>query len=252
MINIFKKFNNFKNNIKKNNILIGAWMQISSTEIADIFSSNKIFDWVCADLEHGNINYEKLADIFRIIQLNGKIPFARLKSHDQNEVQKILDLGAMGIILPKIENSKDLIKIIDGCIPSPHGKRGHAFFRANMFGKYFEEYNKHFKKPIIIAMIETRMGLECLNDILSVKKLDGIFVGPYDLSASMGITGKFNSKKYTEAINKIINLTKNKKKIVGIHVVENSKKLFDENIKKGFKFIAYSMDTVLINNINKL
>ena len=247
MIEILKKFNNFKKKIKNNNILIGGWMQISSTDIADIFSSNKKFDWVCIDLEHGNIDYEKLADIFRIIQLNGKIPFARLKSSDENEAQRVLDLGAMGLILPKVESSEDVVKIIESCIHPPHGKRGHAFFRGNIFGKFFNEYNKFFKKPVIIAMIETTAGLESINDILSVKNLDVIFVGPYDLTASLGATGNLKSKKYLKALKSIISCTKNKKKIVGIHVVDNSKKLLNQNIKKGFKFIAYSMDTVLLN-----
>lgn len=247
MIEIFKRLNNFKKKIKNNDILIGGWMQISSTDIADIFSSNKKYDWVCIDLEHGNIDYGKLGDIFRIIQLNGKIPFARLKSSNENEAQRVLDLGAMGLILPKVESSEDVVKIIESSIHPYHGKRGHAFFRGNIFGKFFNEYNKFFKKPVIIAMIETSKGLESINDILSVKNLDGIFVGPYDLTASLGVTGNLKSKKYLKALKNIIYYTENKKKIVGIHVVDNSKKLLNQNIKKGFKFIAYSMDTVLLN-----
>lgn len=246
MIEIYKKFNRLKEKIKNNNLSLGSWMQIPSTEIADIFSSNNKFDWICVDLEHGNFGYEKLSDIFRIIQLNGKIPFARLKSCDTNQAQKVLDLGAMGLIIPKINNTKEINLIVEAVSHPPKGSRGHAFFRANMFGKYFFEYNKIFKTPIIIAMIETKEGLESIDEILQVKKLDGIFVGPYDLSASLGIIGDFKSKKFNYSIKKIIVSSKKYKKTLGIHVVENSNKELKNYISKGFKFIAYSMDSVIL------
>lgn len=246
MIEIYKKFNRLKEKIKNNNLSLGSWMQIPSTEIADIFSSNNKFDWICVDLEHGNFGYEKLSDIFRIIQLNGKIPFARLKSCDTNQAQKVLDLGAMGLIIPKINNTKEINLIVEAVSHPPKGSRGHAFFRANMFGKYFFEYNKIFKTPIIIAMIETKEGLEWIDEILQVKKLDGIFVGPYDLSASLGIIGDFKSKKFNYSIKKIIVSSKKYKKTLGIHVVENSNKELKNYISKGFKFIAYSMDSVIL------
>ena len=247
MIKVFKNFAKLKNKINKKKFTLGAWMQIASTDIADIFSSNDKFDWVCVDLEHGNINHEKLADIFRIIQLNNKIPFARLKSHNIDQAQKVLDLGAMGLIIPKVEKSLELNKLIKSTIHPPIGSRGHAFFRANLYGKYFKEYNRYFKQPIIIAMIETQRGLETINEILEVKNLNGIFIGPYDLSASLNQTGNFNSKKFNLAINKVINLTNKKNKVVGIHVIENSNKNLELNKKKGFKFIAYSMDTVMLS-----
>lgn len=250
MINIFKNFKKLKNKIKKNKISLGAWMQIASTDIADIFSSNEKFDWVCVDLEHGNIGYEKLADIFRIIQLNGKIPFARLKSCDEDQAQKVLDLGAMGLIIPKIEKPVELERIIKSANLPPNGNRGYGFFRSNLYGKFFDEYNKQLKKPIIIGMIETVDGLNLIDEILNVKNFDGIFIGPYDLSASLGIVGKFKSKKFNQALKKITNISKDKNKIVGIHVVDNSNKILNENIKKGFKFIAYSMDTVMLSKFN--
>ena len=249
MIEIYKKFKKFQKKIKSNNLTIGAWMQISSTEIADILSSNEQFDWICVDLEHGNFGYEKLSDIFRIIQLNGKIPFARLKSCDVNQAQQVLDLGAMGLIIPKINNSKEINLLIDSVSHPPKGFRGHAFFRANMFGKYFSEYNRVLKKPIIIAMIETKEGLNSINEILKIKQLDGIFVGPYDLSASLGSIGNFKSKLFINSIKKITLASKNHKKILGIHVVQNSKKDLKKYISKGFKFIAYSMDSVILGSL---
>lgn len=250
MIEIYKKFRKFRKKIKSNNLSIGAWMQIPSTEITDILSSNKKFDWVCVDLEHGNFDFEKLSDIFRIIQLNGKIPFARLKSNNIDQAQKVLDLGAMGLIIPKVEKSLDLDNLIRSTIYPPIGNRGHAFFRANLYGKYFREYNRYFQQPIILAMIETKRGLEAINQILEVKNLNGIFIGPYDLSASLNQTGNFSSKKFNSAISKIINLTNKRKKVIGIHVIENSKKNLELNKKKGFKFIAYSMDTVMLSKFD--
>ena len=93
-------------------------------------------------------------------------------------------------------------------------------------------------------MIESKKGLENIDEILKVKGLDAIFIGPYDLSASLGITGEFNSKIFINSISLIKEKCKNSKIPCGIHVVDPSLKDLDIRINEGYKFIAYSMDTM--------
>ena len=97
-------------------------------------------------------------------------------------------------------------------------------------------------------MIETVNGLKNLDNITKIINLDAIFIGPYDLSISLGIPGQFNNKKFNNALKKIILTCKKNNKPLGIHIVEPNLKELKKRIKQGFNFIAYSTDTVCLNN----
>ena len=103
-------------------------------------------------------------------------------------------------------------------------------------------------------MIENTEGIKNLDEILSVQGLDAILVGPYDLSSSLKITGKFNHPRFKKAIKKIIDKTKKKKITLGIHVLQTSIKEVRAQFRKGFKFIPYGTDALLLNKsiINSL
>ena len=119
-----------------------------------------------------------------------------------------------------------------------------------MFGKYFKEYKEKKTKPLVVAIIESKKGYENLDEILEVKGLDSIFIGPYDLSASLNILGKFNSLKFKKVLKSIKKKCKTKKISCGIHVIEpNIKNL--KKAKKDYQFIAYSLDAQIIINGTK-
>ena len=236
-----------KKKIKNNNLSVGTWMQIPSADIAEILSGD-YFDRVVLDLEHGSFDLSELPNIFRAIELNEKVPFVRMKNAECSDLAQILDFGAQGIIIPKVESQNELEHIIKSTKYPPYGERGVGFSRSNLFGKNFKKMTNDNISPIIIPMIETRNGVDNLDSILKVKDIDLIFLGPYDLSASYGITGKFSSNKFQKLINKIFRITKKNKKKVGIHQVSPNQNEMKEKIKKGFKFIAYSVDSLLLQN----
>ena len=113
--------------------------------------------------------------------------------------------------------------------------------------KNFKRVIKNKIKPILIAMIESTDGIKNLDEILSVRGLDAILVGPYDLSSSLKITGKFNHPHFKKAIKQIIDKTKKKKITLGIHVLQTSIKEVKAQFRKGFKFIPYGTDALLLN-----
>lgn len=133
----------------------------------------------------------------------------------------------------------------------PAGKRGVAFARANLYGHNFENYKKEAQKPIIIAMIENILAIKNLESILSVKGLDAILIGPYDLSASLGITGEFDNPKFNKITKKILKLSKKYKIPAGIHIVEPSELKVKNIIRQGYQFIACAMDTIMIQKSSK-
>ena len=107
-----------------------------------------------------------------------------------------LGVTAGGIIVPMIESAKQLESIRDFCRWPPAGNRGVGYSRANLFGKYFDEYRKEAQCPLLVSQIENISAVNNLDEILKVDGLDAIMIGPYDLSASMGITGEFDNENF--------------------------------------------------------
>ena len=244
MINT-KLISKFRKKFKSGDVCIGAWMQIPSTDIAEILSKKK-FDWIALDLEHGNFNRETLTDIIRVISLSNIIPLVRVSNSSTEEIKNALDSGAYGVILPMIKSINQLKSIVNICKWPPNGERGVAYFRGNSWGAKFNEYKSFAKKPIIIPMVETK---EFASDLKKIDNslIDAIFIGPYDLSASLGVFGKFNSTTYKNSLKSIVKTCKNLSIPSGIHIVQPSNKDLKNTIKIGFQFIAYSLDTVILD-----
>lgn len=232
----------------KNKYSLGAWMQTCEPIIAEIFSKRN-FDWVALDLEHGIFDTNKLQNIFRAIEINEKLPFVRLANHDTKFLSQLFDAGCSGLIIPNITNHKQLEKIIKFSSWPPNGARGVGFSRANDFGQSFKEYKQLAQNPFIVAMIENVESFKDLKNILSVKGLDTILIGPYDLSASLGSPGNFRTKKFKNAINNIIRECRKNKISCGMHLVDPEKNNISNLRKQGHSFIPFSIDTVLINNV---
>ena len=214
-------------------------MQINSPEIAEIFANSNL-DWVALDIEHGNIELNNVSNLFRAIELYNKVPIVRLSSGNIFECRKLLDYGAGGIIIPMIETADQLNNIISHCKFPPKGFRGVSFSRSNFFGKNFDiYYNKISKLKLIIAMIENVKAIKNLDDILKTKYLDAIFIGPYDLSASLGIPGQFKNKKFIDAIKVIKEKSLKYGVPYGIHVVEPDEKQLKKILSEGYTFVAF-------------
>ena len=154
-----------KKKIKNNNLSIGTWMQIPSADIAEILSGD-YFEWLVLDLEHGSYNLNELPDIFRAIELNEKVPFVRMKNTECSDLSQVLDFGAQGIIIPKVEDENELENIIKKTKYPPYGERGVGFSRSNLFGKKFKKIMSDNINPIIVPMIESKKGVDNLEKIL--------------------------------------------------------------------------------------
>ena len=225
---------------------LGSWMQIPNSSIAEIMGQSG-YDWVAVDLEHGSISVNQLPDIFRALELGNTLPLVRLAEAQAKDCKQALDAGAGGVIVPMVEDSKQLEFIRDSCRWPPAGKRGVGFSRANLFGKNFNDYVEEAQKPLLIAMIESIEAVDNLESILQVKGLDAILIGPYDLSASMNLTTKFSNIKFINTIEKIRTLSDQYSVACGIHVVEPKPDDLKQRIDEGYQFIAYSVDSVFLS-----
>jgi len=226
--------------------LIGSWMQIPDPSVAEIMGRAG-YDWVAVDMEHGSICVHQLPDLFRAIELGGTLPMARLAQGHPKDCKQALDAGAGGVIIPMVESADQLRSIRNACCWPPAGTRGVGFSRANLFGKNFDDYAKEAQAPLLVAMIEHEKAVASLPEILAVEGLDAIMIGPYDLSASMGLTGDFSSEKFIGAMETILSMCQTASISCGIHVVQPCEAELHQRIEDGYRFIAYCIDAVFLS-----
>ena len=226
-------------------------MQIPHSSIAEIMGQAG-YDWVAVDMEHGAVAVNQLPDLFRGLELGNTLPLARISQGHPKDCKQALDAGAGGIIVPMIESAAQLMAVRDACRWPPAGTRGVGFSRANLFGKHFEAYREEAQAPLLVAMIEHQRAAAELEAILAVDGLDAILIGPYDLSASMGLTGQFEHPDFCATMENIRALAADKAIPAGVHVVEPSRDQLQQRLAEGYRFLAYSMDSVLLQTASKL
>ncbi len=234
--------------LKEGGYSLGSWMQIPHPSVAEIMGQAG-YDWVALDMEHGAVSPHQLPDLFRALELGNTLPLARVAQGHPKDCKQALDAGAGGIIVPMIETAQQLISVRDACRWPPAGTRGVGFSRANLYGKYFDTYREEAQAPLLVAMIEHHRAVEELDAILDVEGLDAILIGPYDLSASMGLTAQFDHPHFYATMQKIKALSLAKSIPVGVHVVPPSKGQLRQRLSEGYRFIAYSIDVVMLNSV---
>jgi len=206
------------------------------------------FDWLVVDLEHSVINIEKTGELIRIIDLCGVTPLVRLTSNDSNQIKRVMDAGAHGIVVPMVNTSEQAQYAIAATRYAPIGTRGVGLARAQGYGNNFKEYLEwQVDSPVVIVQIEHVNAIDNLEAILKVAGIDGFMIGPYDLSCSLGIAGNFEHPDFIAAVEKILSIGKKIQCPSGIHIVEPDFNRLEQCVKDGYKFIAFSVDIRMLD-----
>lgn len=238
--------NEFLKKLRNEEPTVGTWLQIGSVISTEVIAS-AYFDWICVDLEHGIINIETMANMFMAIEKGGSVPVARVPSADPTMIHRVLDSGAKAIIIPMILNEIQCRNAINASKYPPQGHRGFGYCRANSYGKWFDLYSRSANDDIaIIIQIEHIVAINNLWPILQTEGIDATFIGPYDLSGSLGESGNFQNPKYLCAIEKYLDMSKQANVPTGIHIVCPNHERIKEAINKGYTMIAVGMDTVFL------
>ena len=244
-MNRLEKIQQIRDTMKQGKASIGSWMQIGNASIAEIMGCAG-YDWIAVDMEHGSLSTSQLPDLFRSLELNNTLPLVRLSMGHFAEAKYALDAGAGGIIIPMVESAQQLQTMISHSKWPPSGIRGVGFSRANLYGKNFNNYREEASQPFIGAQIEHINAVNDIENILAVPGLDAIIIGPYDLSASMGIVAQFDHQDFTAALNRILKGCEKMKKPAGLHIVDPDPVQLAARINEGYQFIAYSIDSVFM------
>ena len=221
--------------------VVNGWLQIPSTVSAEVMA-HQGWDSLTVDMQHGLVDYTNALPMLQTISSTDVTPLARVNWNEPGQIMKILDAGAYGVICPMVSNKKEAENFVKACMYPPNGYRSYGPIRGLVYGglDYADEANNEILK---FAMIETKESLENLDEIMKTPGLDGIYIGPADLSLAIGEKPSFDKPEgdpVYEVIMKILDHAKKNNIIAGI---QNGQPEYAEKmIKKGFQLVTIGSD----------
>jgi 2-keto-3-deoxy-L-rhamnonate aldolase RhmA len=236
-----------KQKLRNNQLTLGSWITLGHSSIAEILALAG-YDWLVVDMEHTTISIEQAGDLIRVIDLCGVAPLVRLTSNHPDQIKRVMDSGAHGIVVPMVNSVDDAKRAVAATRYAPQGIRGVGLARAQKFGPGFQDYLQWQKDgPVVIVQIEHQDALAHLDDIFSVPGVDGFIIGPYDLSCSMGMPGEFERPEFKAAMQRILATGLRMNFPAGLHLVEPDPARLAKLIEDGYRFIAYSVDVRMMD-----
>ena len=193
---------NFTQRLRHNDLLLGTMLTLPSPELAEMISSCG-YDWLFMDGEHGNLS---TLDWQRMLQAvaGRSAAIIRVATNSEREIKKILDIGADGIIAPQVNTADEARHVVACCKYPPQGIRGVGLARAQGYGRSFADYMETANDSIaVIIQAEHIDAVNNIDQIVEVDGIDAVFIGPYDLSASMGLMGQVDHPEMVEAIDRV-------------------------------------------------
>ncbi len=234
--------------IKKGFPVTGSWIQTGNTVAAEILAGQG-FDFMVVDMEHTDSGEKEFCDIARAVSAASARcePMARLRENDTLAIRRVLDCGAKGVIIPLVNDAEGAKKAVAAAKYPPEGVRGFAFVRANGWGRDFDAYASGANEEItVIVMIESKEAVENIDEILEVDGVDGILIGPYDLSGSYGVVGQTEHPLVKAAKSRVLAACLKHRKAAGQHIVLPTEQTLAEALRSGYTFLALGMDTVFL------
>ncbi len=228
--------------------LLGSWINSGSPIVAELMATCG-FDFLCVDVEHSAVDLPQAQQIFQAIR-SGRPDCAavvRLHGVDYAFVKRYLDAGACGVVAPLVRTREEAALLVQATKYPPQGLRGVGFCRANAYGlRLADECGRANDEIFLAVQIEHIDAVRNIDAILSVPGIDAAFIGPYDLTASMGITAQFDHSDYLAACATVLTACRRHTVAPGIHVVPPSPTQVKARIAEGYRFIGYSLDITML------
>ena len=233
--------NSIRERVLNREILSGTFLNLGSNITVEIAGRSGL-DWLLIDTEHGAGDHETLVHQLQAAGATPAAPIVRIAFNETPRFKRALDLGASGIMVPWVSSVEEAQQAVAAMQFPPRGVRGVAKFnRASGFGADFEDYFEHAHEQLTgVIQIERKEAVDCIEDIAAVPGVDVLFVGPLDLSVSLGIREQFDDPAFIEARDKVAQAAKAAGKAAGI-LLWNADRL-EEYISAGYTFIAVGSD----------
>jgi len=235
-----------KTKLKRNRLTIGSWVTIGHASIIEIMATAG-FDWLTIDMEHSAITLDRAQELILAIQSKDMAALVRVGKNDELIIKQVMDAGADGVIVPMVCSKVDAERAVASVKYPPFGKRGVGLARAQNYGIGFDEYKEWLNNDsIVIAQIEHKDAVENISEIISVKGIDGVIIGPYDMSASFGIPGELDNPILLNAIKIVENVCKGSNFTLGYHIIKPIHTEVQEKVELGYSFIGFSLDSFFL------
>jgi 2-keto-3-deoxy-L-rhamnonate aldolase RhmA len=241
-----KNFSHSKSPLKaklSGNILtLGSWLTIPHQSVVEILATAG-FEWIVIDMEHSAIDYKEMQNLIGHIQGNGMEALVRVTKNEEVVIKHAMDAGANGVIIPMITTKAEAENAVSYVKYPTSGRRGVGLSRAQHYGIGFDSYKQWLENEVVIIFqIEDIQAVNNLDEILTTNHLDGIIVGPYDLSASMNKPGDFDDLEVLQALEIVKERTVSVNKSLGFHVISSDHQKVLDKIAENYSFLAFSLD----------
>ena len=237
--------NTFKKALEDGKTVFGCWMSIGEGFTAAILGRAG-FDWLLIDGEHSPNDIRSIRDQVIALESSDSHPIVRVPIGETWIIKQVLDLGVQTILVPIVETADQARDLVRACRYPPTGTRGvgYGVSRSGGFGQ-FENYGETADAQIcLLVQVETKLGLENLDDILSVEGVDGVFIGPADLSASLGYLGQTMHPDMQKTILGALKRISDSGKAAGILTTDEG--MIEASLGAGARFVAVAMDIALL------
>lgn len=242
--------NPVKDKLKTGQLIFGGWITIPHPALAEIMALSG-FEFLVIDTEHGAINVESVQSLIQAMAVTEVIPMVRVAGSQRTFVNKILDTGPGGVIVPMVNSRKEAEEAVQAARYPPEGVRGMGLGRAQGYDDTrLDEYLKVANDLMLVGIqIEHRDAVAQIGEIVTTPGLDLIFLGPADLSASMGYRGQPGHPKVQQAIEKVAEAAKQARVPLGIPV--GGPEEVAARVKQGFQFFHLGVDSVYLGSACK-
>lgn len=234
---------------------IGSFLGMGGAGSAECMAHAGL-DYCIIDTEHGPFDVETAMELIRASELNGMTPLVRVKDGNRNSILKMLDVGAKGLIIPFLNSVEEMKAVVSYGKYFPLGERGVAFGRGAGYGyadhvqgsleEYFEICNR---ETLLIPQCERVGCLEHIEEITALEGIDGIFIGPFDLSASMGIPGQFERPEFKAAIARVLKACQDNGKFSFVYCADGE--VAKTRLKEGFDSATIACDFTIYTEAYK-
>ncbi|WP_425044543.1 HpcH/HpaI aldolase family protein [Primorskyibacter sp. S87] len=237
--------NSFKKALADGERVIGCWMSFAEPYLAEIMGTTG-FDWLLVDGEHAPNDIRSIRDQLTALRSSPSHPVVRVPVGETWIIKQILDAGAQTILVPIVESAEQARELVRACTYPPLGTRGvgATAARASLFGSVSEYVPTADDEICLLVQVENRAGIEALDAILAVEGVDGVFIGPADLSADMGYAGNSTASEVQEVIADAIARIHAAGKAPGI--LGKTEETIQGYLDMGAQFVAVGIDVMIL------
>ena len=243
-----------KTRLNQGKVCIGTWLTMAHLSVAEILADAG-YDWVMIETEHTAIDVSEVMGLIMAVEGRGAIPLVRLAGIDPIQAKAVLDAGAAGVMIPMVNSRADAEAAVKAVKYPPLGERGACGAqRGQGYGFGYDNYVDHVRdvneNSLLMIQIEHIDAVNAIDDILSVPGIDGTFIGPYDLSMSLGLPGQLDHEDVQSAKRRVLEATREKGLAAGIHIVHpgTAEAELKAHISLGYRFIALGTDILFLAN----